>query len=280
MHVGGFTLRDYARILEATVENGYEVLPVASYLEGANRQEPYLLLRHDVDRRVENALEMARVEARHGVRSTYYFRTSTFDPDVIDAVDALGHEVGYHYEDYVRTGGDARRAHDRFERNLERFRRRVDVRTVCAHGNALSRHDNCEMWLDGPSLEDYGLLGEAYRSIDKDGADPARPTYCSDTGRSWTVTDPAYDGVTHTDGLIEFLGSQEAEGVYLLAHPGRWAVSPGDLPVQVAWDLTAEAGKRAFAPARSLGGAIPTAREVGRAGTRATMILRYMLGSR
>ena len=280
MHVGGFTLRDYTRLLDAAVENGYEVLTVASYLEDVDPPEPYLLLRHDVDRRVENALEMARVEARHGVSSTYYFRTSTFDPDVIDAVDELGHEVGYHYEDYVRTGGDARRAHERFERNLERFRVRVDVRTVCAHGNPLSRHDNRELWLEGPTLEDYGLLGEAYRSIDKDGANPARPTYCSDTGRSWTVTDPAYDGVTDTDGVIEFLGSQDAEGVYLLAHPGRWAASPGDLPAQVAWDVTAEVGKRAVAPARSLGGAIPAAREVGRAGSRATMLLRYMLGSR
>ena len=49
---------------------------------------------------------LARLEADRDVPTTYYFRTSTFSPDTAAEVERLGHEVGYHYEDLVKTRGD------------------------------------------------------------------------------------------------------------------------------------------------------------------------------
>jgi len=60
-----------------------------------------VILRHDVDRLPENSLRTAKIEHDLGIRGSYYFRIvqESFDEEVIKKIAALGHEVGYHYED-------------------------------------------------------------------------------------------------------------------------------------------------------------------------------------
>ena len=67
----------------------------------------FVLLRHDVDARPQNALRMARLEHSLGIRGTYYFRMPhTFDPPIIKEIAALGHETGYHYETMATIGDE------------------------------------------------------------------------------------------------------------------------------------------------------------------------------
>jgi len=77
-------------------------------------------IRHDIDHDPFVALAMARIEAEHGIRSSYFFLTNdsmTFhfeDPDrrrkALDAIAeiaSLGHEVGLHYDcvgEFLATG--------------------------------------------------------------------------------------------------------------------------------------------------------------------------------
>src|SRR5690606_35950875 len=117
----------------------------------------------------------------------------------------LGHEVGYHYEDLARTGGDVAAAHERFAANLEAFRMHADVKTACSHGSPLSRHLNLDMRDDDREPERYDLLGEAYLSIETDDADPRLPSYFSDTGRRWGTVDPTRGVVETTTDLIDLL---------------------------------------------------------------------------
>lgn len=62
--------------------------------------DKFVVLRHDVDRKPEKALRMAKIEADFGIRSTYFFRVTdeSFDPKIIQEIAFLGHEIGYHYE--------------------------------------------------------------------------------------------------------------------------------------------------------------------------------------
>jgi len=68
--------------------------------------EPLAILRHDVDYRPEAALALAREEAAHGVRATYFLLLNGFYYNLLDARYAtvaaqlvqLGHEVGLHYD--------------------------------------------------------------------------------------------------------------------------------------------------------------------------------------
>lgn len=250
MNLLDFTTGDYARLLDAALDAGWEFLTVREYLESESLPEHFVLLRHDVDRRVENARRLARIESERGIGATYYFRTNTFVPEVLREVEDAGHEVGYHYEDLAKAGGDYEAARKRFERNLARFREVSEVRTVCAHGSPLSSQHNPDLWkgrLD--DLADLDLLGEAYLSVDSGPDSPLR--YVSDTGRSWKTALGSAGVVETTADLAEAFGKFPCSGLYLLAHPSRWTATKGELAEMIGWDVSAEIAKRAAATAHA-----------------------------
>ena len=243
MKLTGFGFSDYEQFLDAAIADGWNFLTVEDYLRTSSPEEPFVVLRHDVDRRVESTVEMARIEADRDVQSTYYFRTNTFDPDIVQSLSELGHEIGYHYEDLTKTRGDLQAAHERFSENLAKFRRHVDVRTVCSHGSPLSPYNNKDMWADGPDFEAYDLLGEAYLSIDIANQRPSGPFYLSDTGRDWDVDLPGFGRVRTTDDVIDAVQSRPCSQLYLLVHPCRWSNSRLEFLERSSWDLTAETAK-------------------------------------
>ncbi|MFC3476453.1 hypothetical protein [Halobacterium litoreum] len=249
---GEFTTAAYCDLLDAIDAGGYETLTVREYLARDDLPERFVVLRHDVDRKPENAAKMAALEAERGVRSTYYYRTKTFTADSVERVSSLGHEVGYHYEDYVRARGDVAAAHRLFATHLRMFRRVCDVDTVCMHGNPLSKHDNRDMWtVDGaPGFADYGLLGEAYLSMSFEDV-----TYFSDTGRTWR--DGPLKIKDHTMGegektvaadatseLAALFRDGELDRACVLAHPDRWADSLPELVAARSKDRAVNLVKR------------------------------------
>lgn len=242
MNVLDYTVSHYERLLDAALRADREFLTVREYLETQTPPDGHVVLRHDVDRKVENALTLARLEAERGVAATYYFRTSTFDPEVVTEIADLGHEVGYHYEDLAATRGDRAAAKRRFAENLTEFREVADVKTVCAHGSPLSAQHNPDLW-DGrlDELAEYGVLGEAYLSIDVESVSDLQ--YLSDTGRTWHAELPGVGLVETTSDLIIALGSDSCPNLYVLAHPSRWTRSRAELAEMVAWDVTAEIAK-------------------------------------
>ncbi len=69
-----FTLEAYRRLCECLLET-YSPVRVIDYLRGEGRGR-VAILRHDVDRKPENALAVARLERELGVTSSFYFRTT------------------------------------------------------------------------------------------------------------------------------------------------------------------------------------------------------------
>lgn len=249
-----FSDEAYASLLDAGLNAGYEFITVREYLSSETLPEQFLIVRHDVDRKPMNALQMARTEALRGISTTYYVRAipKTFRPELIQQLETLGHEVGYHYEDYVRAGGELRAAHRRFRSNLSELRQTVDVDTICMHGNPLSPHDNRDMWTapGAPGFAAYDLLGEAYLSMDFTDV-----TYFSDTGRTWR--DGPLKIKDHTMGegskavtadttadLIGLLERREVTRSCVLAHPNRWADSYSELLAERSKDRAVNAIKR------------------------------------
>jgi hypothetical protein len=253
----GFTTDAYADLLGAIEAGGCECCTVREYLARDDLPERFVVLRHDVDRMPARALRMAELEAAHGVRSTYYYRTSTFEPERTRVLADLGHEVGYHYEDYVRAKGDLQAAHERFATNLRQFRRAhpAPIETVCMHGNPLSPHDNREMWTDNaaPDFDAYDLLGEAYLSMAFDDV-----AYFSDTGRTWQ--DGALKIKDHTMGegekrvnpdttaeLAALFREGAVDRACVVAHPERWADSLPELLLARSTDGAVNVVKRGMA---------------------------------
>jgi hypothetical protein len=249
--MGEFTFDKYEELLKRSLDAGYEHLTVEDYLTRDSLPERFIIHRHDVDRKAENSLAMARLESRLGVPSTYYFRTidKVFDRELIREVESLGHEVGYHYEDMDRADGDVDRAHESFAEQLERLRTVATVRTACMHGNPLTAHDNRDMWESAEQVTEYGLVGEAYLSMDFTDV-----IYFSDTGRTWrdgalkikdyTIGDDAKQRqVTETSELIQLIEDRQIDRLCLLTHPNRWAKDSTEMVVENAKDFTMNAGK-------------------------------------
>ncbi|WP_122088917.1 hypothetical protein [Halalkalicoccus subterraneus] len=253
MNVSDFTFDHYGRLLDAALDNDYTFYTVEEYVTRAEHDDPHIVVRHDVDRKVATARAMAHVEAGRGISTTYYFRTSTFSPEVAAEFEELGHEVGYHYEDFVKTRGDFEAAHERFARNLDEFREHADIATICPHGSPLSPHHNLDMWHGEYGIDRYDLTAEAYLSVDTASDDPEKPSYVSDTGRDWATTIADFGRISTTDDLIAAMESGTCDRLYLLVHPGRWSRNPAEQVQRVAWDVAAEAGKSVAKGAHALG---------------------------
>ncbi|TGC11608.1 hypothetical protein CUN85_01435 [Methanolobus halotolerans] len=199
-----------------------------------------IILRHDVDRAVDRNLAMARLEAKYGIRSTYYFRhvRDVFIPGAIQEVAELGHEVGFHYEVMDKAKGDKLKALEIFGKELEDLRQYADVTTACMHGNPLASWSNRDLW-DDHDFRDFGIIGEPYFSLDY-----SRILYLTDTGRTWAdrnirvkdVLETPADClnasyckvIRNTDDVMDMIRREEVDRICILAHPNRWCDSiPG-----------------------------------------------------
>lgn len=218
-----FTIRKYRELIRSFVESAHRIVTVRQYLE-TNPTGKILVLRHDVDEQPQNALKMAEAEKELGVYATYYFRRvpKSDHPDVIRKIAAMGHEIGYHYEDLTLSEGDMQEAIDSFSRNLEYFRQYYPVKTVCMHGSSSSKFDNREIWKH-VRLDGFGLIGEPYLSFNFN-----QVFYLTDTGYAWDggkyavrdKVDSAFSLTFHrTDEVIEAVRTGRfPEQSLILAH--------------------------------------------------------------
>lgn len=221
-----FTVKKYKELLNALIDQEYAFQTFDEYLRSP--QKKVVMLRHDVDDLPENSLRFAKIQHELGIKGVYYFRDvpQSWDVSIIKEIDALGHEVGYHYETMDTANGDIDMAWNQFQETLENLRKLVKVTTICMHGSPRSRYDNKDVWkkYDYKSLD---LIGEPYYDIDFN-----KVLYNTDTGRRWdgykvSVRDKVkskYDFSFHsTDDIIDALGeSLLPDQLMFNFHPQRW----------------------------------------------------------
>jgi hypothetical protein len=253
-----FTLSKYRCLMETVSGLRIPVFGVAAWLE--QKPSAGILLRHDVDRRPWNSQRMAELEAELGIHTTYYFRVTkgAFHEEIIRQIAALGHEVGYHYEDLALANGDHEKALRFFGEHLGQFRRLVPVRTIAMHGSPLSPFDNRDLWRRY-DFRQFGILGEALLSVDYNGI-----YYVTDTGRTWSETrrnlrdrvpGSLAPAVSSTDNLIRFIEEHRGERIALVAHAERWDDQWLPWAGQLVKDLGANSVKLLLSFRRGLAGA-------------------------
>ena len=174
-----FTIKKYKELLASIKESDYAIQNMVGFMSAPAPR--VIAFRHDVDERPANALQMAKAEQEAGICSTFYFRIGKIsnNPEVIKSIADMGHEIGYHYEDFAACQGDVHKAAGQFKRNLAYFRQYYPVKTVCMHGSSMSDFDNRHFW-NHCDLSDFGLIGEPYLSIDYSDV-----LYLTDTARTW-----------------------------------------------------------------------------------------------
>lgn len=193
-----FTISTYCKLLDALQKQGFAFRPFDGFNEKPD--EKVLILRQDVDRLPENSLRFAGIQAKRGIRGTYYFRIApeSWNVEIIREIFELGHEIGYHYEDLsfawakLRAQGSGLRAQgeelekkvvdigfELFKKNLENLRKIAPVKTICMHGSPLSKWDSKLLW-KYYDYHDFEIIGEPYFDLDFD-----KVLYLTDTGRRW-----------------------------------------------------------------------------------------------
>jgi hypothetical protein len=246
-----FTLGKYQELCEV-LGRKYRVCTVFEYL--SERPEGNIaIVRHDVDRRINNSLLMAEREHELGIRSTYYFRYPfTFRPDIIKKIRDLGHETGYHYEVLSKTHGDYAKAIALFKKELEAFRKIGPVDTICMHGSPLSKYNNRELW-DRYDYHAYGIDGEAFVSFEENSE---MLYYVTDTGRNWSGKQSLRDvirtsagsksplNLDTTDDLMAWIAGGPAKKIYLTIHPERWSSTTSEWLLWSILDFSMNIGKK------------------------------------
>ncbi|MBQ9752757.1 MAG: hypothetical protein IJV81_08045 [Paludibacteraceae bacterium] len=234
-----FIIRKYRQFLNILLDKEYRFVTFEQYCDCRDRgdalPERYIIMRHDVEALPENSYAFAQIEYELGIQASYYFRVikASNQPEYIRAIAALGHEIGYHYEDMAICNGNVEQAYSHFQQQLQYFRQFYPVRTICMHGAPTSKWDGRELWrtYDYRTLD---IIGEPYFDVDFSDV-----FYLTDTGRCWdgfnvSVRDkiPTYQDqwieqglIYHTtDDLIHALNrGQLPKHIMITTHPQRWA---------------------------------------------------------
>lgn len=250
-----FTLGKYQCLCDAVVGSRYTNVTFSDYLEHHRHDNStsFIILRHDIDRDITCALRMAQMEHDYNIKGSYYFRMrkGTYMTDIIDRIASYGHEIGYHYETMDKAKGNVELAVELLGRELAEFRKRYEVRTVCAHGNPLTRHDNKDIW-GKCQFSDFGLLGEPYLSLDY-----SKFAYFSESGRTWRNTKTQkMEGKDHvsspfseiqprnTDELIRIIREGKLPNICILAHSERWSKDWASFMSRWLLDFAFSSGKK------------------------------------
>ena len=249
-----FTLEVYKSYLQAIKASYSKILRFDEFFMAEKIPANFCLIRHDVDRKPNNALHMADLENDAGIRATYYFRAKphVFNTDIIDRILNLGHEIGYHYESLSDTNGNMSLALEDFEMNLSKFREITPVQTICMHGRPFKPFDNRDMWRGQENRrllsENYGILGEVYLDIDyRDIA------YITDTGRNWSSTrsnkrDQVNSRIpsdfSSGKALKRYLNTEPHPKLVFQIHPERWEGTPTGYASQWLRDMAVNLVKK------------------------------------
>lgn len=228
-----FTLKKYTELLQIFQKAGYHFATFEMLCKGFS-DDCFVVLRHDVDRKAENSLVTAKIEASLGIQASYYFRVvgQSNKPEIIKEIVALKHEIGYHYEDMAISKGDTKKAIEHFEQQLNYFRQFYPVKTICMHGVPSSRFDGRNLWKQY-DYHNFGIIGEPYFDMDF-----SRFFYLTDTGCRWdgfnvSLRDkvPLYQeewtkkGLVYhtTDDILNAIGNGSfPKQLMMTTHPQRW----------------------------------------------------------
>jgi hypothetical protein len=239
-----FTYAEYARFLDGLA--GRLVVPMRSFARG----EGDAALRHDVDSRLESALELAELEAARTLRATYFvLHTAPYweGPELLPRLrrlQELGHEVGFHNDLLTawRVGGADPRAE--LEAALSRLRGGgIEVVGAAAHGSPwchrLGFHNNYvfagwdEPRPDYPATEVPEKLDPAEFRLEYEAYHVSHDAYFSDS--------------TFADGRRAHPADfplKPGRRTIFLVHPDHW-----DASAVAKWRrLAAKVGRRAGLP--------------------------------
>lgn len=172
-----FSYTGYGRLLSLLCQHAYEIVDYHDY-EGHPR---CVILRHDIDTDLAQAVRFAELEAERGVRSTYFvlLRTDFYNPasreslQQLHRIQSLGHEIGLHFDEKAYPDGTPEETVQRIlkERGVLSALLETEVSTVSMHRPSRATLD--------ADLQIPGIVNSYGRTFFRDFK------YLSDSRRRW-----------------------------------------------------------------------------------------------
>lgn len=193
-----FSKKSFISIINLARKKGYSISAMCEARRLKKKQQPVLILRHDIDLSLETALDLAKLEKKLKVRSTYFVLLynnyyNPLSPDgrrIIREISVLGHEIGIHWD-----------SRDYQENKEHKFRRDLEILSEIAGEEITSgsQHEpTSSPLMPAPSF----LKIEAYRDF-------KNFVYVSDSSMKWRKNTP-----------WELLTIKQK--IQFLAHPFWW----------------------------------------------------------
>lgn len=216
----------YQDVLKQARNKNYRVITVKEHyniVRADSNQKRLLILRHDIDTDPTCALEFSRLELAAKVRSTYYFRVRTAQPDVVMQIANAGHDIGYHCED-LATVAKRRKVQTKTEmlsclcearelacENIAALRQLagVPITHASSHGDFMNRR----MGVTNRAIfdQDFRLQNNIKFEAYDDFLSNTITCRASDASSAATSASTITEGMAH-----------QTDVAYYLTHPRRW----------------------------------------------------------
>ena len=136
-----FVYKNWNGFCKKLNEEGFNSICAKTLLE-EETQQPFIILKHDVETNPSKALKLAKIENKYSHRGTYYVQAYLLKNEknikILKEIEKLGHEVSYHHDVMDSNKGDISKAQVEFQSNLDLFESNgFYIKTVCQHGNPI-----------------------------------------------------------------------------------------------------------------------------------------------
>ncbi len=238
-----FTYKRWEAFCRFLDEEGIHSIP-AMRLMTESPEGAYVILKHDVETNVANALRMAEIEHSFGHVGSYYVQAYLVKDEknvsMLKKMQSMGHEISYHYDVMDSTGGDIPAAIEEFQENVLLFEGNgFRLVTLCQHGNPVVERkgytSNRDFFRNDTVRERYSHMADIMVDFKQKAKGTTDYLYFSDAGRRFQyIYDPITNDITPSDDknipfdtpeeLMAYVKDQKANAI-ISTHPHRWVRS-------------------------------------------------------
>lgn len=245
-----FVYKDWDDFCSELSCKGYHSVTAASLLQAANHGNAvpsrFINLKHDVESTPSKALDLAKIENKHGHCATFYVQAYLMTEEnksIFDQIKELGHEVTYHHDVMDGAKGDLNKAVSIFSQNVKKFEDfGFPIITVCQHGNPMSDFENRDFFKSDLVQNLYPQLADIM--VDFMNKIHQKYVYISDVGMSFKIVKDPLNPISESEepyidlrdwkGVIKDLDANPNKSYIISAHPHRYNASKAKAVLKIS----------------------------------------------
>ena len=222
-------LNEYEKIIQSSLEKGYKHLSLIQFFDLLKNNQikldhKYFIHRHDIDSDLKTTRKIFEIEKKNKIYTSFYFRLSTLDIDLMKQINEYGSEASYHYEElaqyckdnHIKSKTDIdkslKQIREIFSSNFHNIQNSLGykLKTVASHGDFVNRKLSISnfYFLNEELRHSLGIEAEAYDDI-------------FIKNYSEIISDSMYPKFYKPRNIFDVINDNK-QVIYLLSHPRHW----------------------------------------------------------